>query len=100
MFLCKVPELGRSFCNGDRLLSDLPEVLMERHFQWLWDLSKWKGQGRKLEKDSLIQQPAERSKAQTHGLQREWDENLGNSRDYTELFITQGVIDFTGNKSL
>lgn len=75
---------------------------MERDFQWLWVLSKWKkGQGRELEICSLIQQPAERSKEQTHGLQREWGENLlGTSREYTELFITQGVISFTGNKDL
>lgn len=33
-------------------------------------------------------------------LQMEWDENLGTSRDYTELFITQGVSDFTANKNL
>lgn len=77
----------------------LPEVLMERDVQFL---SKWKkGQGRELEIGSLIQQRAERSKEQTHGLQREWGENLlGTSREYTELFVTQGVVDFTGNKDL
>lgn len=48
------------------------------------------GSGQKAGDYSPIQQAAERAKM-------EWDEDLGTSRDYTELFITQGVIDFTGN---
>lgn len=75
---------------------------MERHSQWLWDLSKWKRtQGRELEICSLIQEPAEKSKQQTHRPQREWDENLlGTGTESTELVATKSLISLetrTGN---
>lgn len=56
--------------------------------------------GQRAEICSLIQEPAEKSKEQTHRPQREWDENLlGTGKEYTEL-VTQEVIDFTGDKDL
>lgn len=82
-FLWKVLELGRSSCSGDRPL--LPEVLMERNVSGCGSEQVEEGSGQKAGDLQPIQQPTGKRKAWTHGLQMEWEEHLGTSRDCTQI---------------